>query len=483
MNFGRKHLADLRRILFISFLLILFIFSLPGQALAKVYFLRRPYPVYQNDPTTMTILTHTSTFVTSAKIYWSTDRGQSGSASMKLQKSNEHPNRRDYRVVSYTWPHGTFKPNTRVYYTVKVFSWKFSAKYSGDFYTAYPQDHKTLSFFALGDTRDCTQAYRRVMKKLWDVSSHARERLILHTGDFVFSGGNAPILPQNSNFNKYFFRQHKDNNGANYSYRRMPLMATVGNHEYPSDQYPNDGNLKYYIQSWPYQMYKRSCGLDPLGHLDDSHVDSSYLPKTCYSFDHGPIHFISLASSNDDCHQTQPAKDSSKRFTQKHRQYTWLERDLKKNTKPWIVVFMHAPIWNGVHRHRDNHKWLIPLFERYGVTAVFEGHDHYFWYGKMSGVDGKADNPKIAYMLLGGGGCNDVLKWQDKKKYGTDLKHQFQFARVEVWRAPFMPFGENAYYMVAEVYFSKATKKWLKHKKKKWKWYSKYYVLSGVKHY
>lgn len=494
MNFGEKHIADLRRMLFVSFLLLLFIFCLQGQALAKAYFLRHPYPVYQNDPTTMTILTHTNYFVDKAKIFWNTEHGQSGSASMKVQKSNEHPNRHDYKVVSYTWPHGTFKPNTRVYYRVKVTcSWCGDAEYVGDFYTAYRHDHKTLAFFAYSDTHaDSAQDYKpfeKVMDRMWDVSTHNVERLILHAGDFIFEGGNTPYFPKNNKFNKYFYRQSKSHKDANYCYRRMPIMAAVGNHDY---QGPDKGglphNMKYHIQGLPYQMYKRSSGMNPMNHLNDSLMGDDYLEKSYYSFDYGPVHFISLSSSNDNIHHTKPAgkKPSPKRFSGRNRQYTWLERDLKKNTKPWTVVFLHAPIWNGQLTHRDNHKWLIPLFERYGVTVVFYGHDHWFWYGKRSGINGKGDGPKISYMNLGGGGAWNVWDQTNHKKYGVYMKHRFNFARVVVRHASGK--GANAYHMVAIVNFDKVSgsgkkRKKKAKKKKNWKWWVKTFILSEAKYY
>lgn len=465
---------------------------MPTRASAKAYFIRRPYPVYQNDPTTMMILTHTNYLVDRARIYWSTDGDQSGSASMKVRNSNEHPNRHDYKVISYTWPHGTFKPNTRVYYTVKVTcSWCGDAKYSGDFYTAYRHDRKTIAFFAVSDTHaDSAQKfkpYEKVMEKMWDVSRHGVERLMLVVGDFIREGGGTPYFPEHNPYNKYYFSQSKSHSGANDCYKRMPILASIGNHDFTGFGDDPD-NFKYYYQGWPYYMYKQSSGVSPLDHLNAGVLGDEYLDKAFYSCDYGPIHFISIANQDDDNPDIKPAPNNSSkdRFSRAYLQYTWLERDLKKNAKPWTVVMFHAPIFDGVGKHEVRY-WLIPLFERYKVTAIFQGHHHWFWYGRSSGINaGNNGTAKIAYTLLGGGGYKAVWDMTEKMDYGEYLNHRYNFARISVEKA--QDKGADAYQMVSRVYLddvkgSGDKRKKNAKKKKNWKWTTKDFILSDVKHY
>ena len=481
---------NLKQAILFSFVMLLFVMSINSPVFAVSDFLRRPYPVYQNDPTTMMILTHGSYKVNKATISWHSEDGQSGSDSMNVQNSNEHPNRHDYKVISYIWPHGTFKPNTRVYYTVKVHTWKSTSKYSGDFYTAYRHDHKTITFFAYSDTHaDSAQDYKpyeKVMDKMWDVSRHDVDRLILLVGDFVQEGGATRFSPAKNNFNKYYYRQSKTHEDANRCYARMPIMTALGNHDFSGHKNQRD-NLKYYFQGLPYQMYKRSCGVDPLGHLENSIMDFTYIKQACYSFDYGPVHFISVANQSDEKPDINPAgkEPSQQRFETDYRQYTWLERDLKKNTKPWTVVFFHAPIFDGRSRY-EVRNWLIPLFERYKVTAVFQGHHHWFWYDKTSGINGHGKGWKIAYIVLGCGGAWNV--WDDNraKIYGNDMEHRYGFARVTV--RPASGKGENAYQMVADVYFDYVSGSGDKRKKKakkakNWDWWTKSFELSDPKNY
>ena len=491
MKYNRKHCLYITKVIYFSLVVLFLILTQCSPVSAKAYFLRHPYPVYQNDPTTMTVLTHTNYMVDKAHIYWNTDHGQSGSASMKVQKSNEHPNRHDYKVVSYTWPHGTFKPNTRVYYTVKVTcSYMGDAKYSGDFYTAYRHDHKTMDFFAYSDTHaDSAQDYKpfeKVMDKMWDVSRHDVERLILMVGDFTFEGGATPYFPKNNKVNKYFFKQSKGHKDANKCYGRMPLMVALGNHDF-SGKGNDPDNLKYYFQGFPYLMYKRSCGVDPLDHLNNTRMGDEYIKRACYSFDYGPVHFVSIANISDEDPDIKPAGEepSQKRFDNDYRQYTWLERDLKKNTKPWTVVFFHAPVFDGRSSYKVR-ECLIPLFDRYGVTVVFQGHHHWFWYGKSSGVNRKGSGTKIPYMVLGGGGAWNVWDNDSSKKYGDYMRHRYNFAKVSVRHASGE--GKNSYHMVAYVHFDKVEKSGKKRKKKakkkkNWKWWTKTFILSDPKAY
>lgn len=58
--------------------------------------------------------------------------------------------------------------------------------------------------------------------------------------------------------------------------------------------------------------------------------------------------------------------------------YRWLSKVLSTNHRYWVVVVMHHPVYSG-KPGRDNMflRWLFrPLFERYKVDLVAEGHDH-----------------------------------------------------------------------------------------------------------
>ena len=65
-------------------------------------------------------------------------------------------------------------------------------------------------------------------------------------------------------------------------------------------------------------------------------------------------------------------------------QKTWLEKVLKNNPRKWSIVSFHHPIYSASAR-RDNallrNEWK-PLFDRYGVDLVLQGHDHSYARGR-----------------------------------------------------------------------------------------------------
>lgn len=102
-----------------------------------------------------------------------------------------------------------------------------------------------------------------------------------------------------------------------------------------------------------------------------------------YSFDYGNVHFISLDSM------------TSAR-TPGSLMLTWLESDLSRNTKPWVIAFWHhSPYSKGSHYSDDEvemsemRNYAVPILERYGVDLVLGGHSHS--YERSFFIDGHYD--------------------------------------------------------------------------------------------
>jgi predicted MPP superfamily phosphohydrolase len=63
------------------------------------------------------------------------------------------------------------------------------------------------------------------------------------------------------------------------------------------------------------------------------------------------------------------------------KQQDWIENELKQSNEPWKVVYFHHPLYSSGGRHgseTDLRVILEPLFIKYGVNAVFSGHDHIY---------------------------------------------------------------------------------------------------------
>jgi predicted MPP superfamily phosphohydrolase len=105
--------------------------------------------------------------------------------------------------------------------------------------------------------------------------------------------------------------------------------------------------------------------------------------KLYYSFNPSPdIRFFALES-------TYPVPEQIK----------WVEDELKASSSNWKIVFFHHPLYSSGDRHGSDVKLreaLEPLFVKYNVSVVLNGHDHF--YERVKPQKG------IAYFVVGSGG-------------------------------------------------------------------------------
>src|SRR6266540_2014872 len=79
-------------------------------------------------------------------------------------------------------------------------------------------------------------------------------------------------------------------------------------------------------------------------------------------------------------------------------QTEWLKKVLPASTAMWKIVVFHHPAWTcgGYRSNTAIVQTWVPLFERYGVQLVLNGHDHnYQRFAPRHGV---------RYIVHGGGG-------------------------------------------------------------------------------
>ncbi len=94
-------------------------------------------------------------------------------------------------------------------------------------------------------------------------------------------------------------------------------------------------------------------------------------------------------------------------------QLGWLEQQLKGSTARWKLAAFHHPIYSSGKKHGSDltlRRKLEPLFVRYGVNAVFSGHDHIY--------ERTLPQRGIQYFVTGAGG--------DARRGGVDLKSPFR---------------------------------------------------------
>jgi predicted phosphodiesterase len=232
------------------------------------------------------------------------------------------------------------QPNTRYEYDVP----SAGEQAKGSFKTA-PSGVGPYRFFVYGDTRTRHDVHRQVMDQ---VMKHGIPDFILHTGDLVADGYDSAQWP-------IFF----DIEGA--LLRQTAFFPSLGNHE---------RDARYF-----YDMFNQK------------------MPY--YSFDWGNGHFVVLDSDIANVASSERAKDLF--WTEERR---WLEDELQshQNADYRFVVAHHPPFTAVARRQGDNPHMtdLVPLFEKYHVSAAFFGHDHNYQHYLKNGIH---------YVTTGGGGA------------------------------------------------------------------------------
>lgn len=138
-----------------------------------------------------------------------------------------------------------------------------------------------------------------------------------------------------------------------------------------------------------------------------------------FSFDYGDVHFIGLDSN----------------FVFWNRQTKWLEDDLKaarSREVKWIFVYFHHPPYSSGSHGRD---WLVyllwvPILEKYGVDAVFTGHDHDYERTKVM-RDFASSGRGVVYFVVGTGG-RTVRSFGRLQSYSAFAASRFGALKVEV---------------------------------------------------
>jgi hypothetical protein len=105
-------------------------------------------------------------------------------------------------------------------------------------------------------------------------------------------------------------------------------------------------------------------------YLLDQYMNHFNLTKQYYSFNYQNIHFLVMASED----QVRQGSD----------QYDFVRNDLiaasANSSINWIVAFVHVPMYSSHYQDPDLSTKIVeayhPLFDKYGVDLVLQGHDH-----------------------------------------------------------------------------------------------------------
>lgn len=224
-------------------------------------------------------------------------------------------------------------------------------------------DGTPFRFLAFGDSGMGTVEQLLLAKKI----NAEKTDIVLPLGDLAYPMSTFVALEQN-----YF-----DVYGPLMS--RAPFFAAPGNHDY---------------------YFKEGAAF-----IDGHSTPTDDIPKgdggRYYSFDWGPVHFVVLDSNT----PLENFADGDDRMA------AWLVRDLTRTRKFWrIAYFHHPPYASGVTEYAIQsdrvRRYLVPIFEKYGVQFVMSGHEHSYQRTKPM-LEGKPSSEPsgIVYVTSGGGGA------------------------------------------------------------------------------
>jgi 3',5'-cyclic AMP phosphodiesterase CpdA len=213
-----------------------------------------------------------------------------------------------------------------------------------------------FTFIYVGDAQnDIKSLWSRAIRSAFQEASKAR--FILHAGDLIDNANN------DAQWGEWFY-------AAGWINSTIPSIATPGNHEYAREEGSTQRRLS---RLWRPQFEYPLNG--PQG-----------LEETCYYIDFQGVRIISL-NSNERVKEQAP----------------WLEKVLRDNPMRWTVVTFHHPVFSlaGERDNTDVRDNWRPLFDKYKVDLVLQGHDH--TYGRtrnlMSGMNARDGEAGPVYVV------------------------------------------------------------------------------------
>jgi predicted phosphodiesterase len=217
-----------------------------------------------------------------------------------------------------------------------------------------PDTDTPFAFAVISDTQGNPEVNGKIARLAWD----QRPSFVLHPGDLVSTGSDK------NHWVHEFFESMRP------LFERVAFFPVLGNHEQ---------DAKYYY--------------DYVSLPDPEHY---------YTFSYGNAQFFLI--------------DSNREVGPGSEQHAWLEQQLAASNAEWKIVCYHHPAytsdendygdtWSGPSTRGDvRSRTLVPLFDRYGVDIVWNGHIHS--YERTWPLhDGKAvEDGGTIYMVTGGGG-------------------------------------------------------------------------------
>jgi len=238
--------------------------------------------------------------------------------------------------------------------------------FEGIFRTFRGEDKPYFDFLAFGDSGSGSEEQLELAGQM----DKFNPDFVINTGDLVETG-------LDSDADEQYFKPYAK------MLSRAPFFLALGNHDYGRDFKKESG--KGFIKA-NYQPFHS--------------VPLTGAPPHYYFFDIGGARFFVLDTNKFYGAKFAPGLEPGS------KQYKWLDYFLSKTKKTWKFVVLHQPLYStGAHNLLEPERAALePLFLKYKVDLVLQGHDHD--YERTRPVkEGLADDDSgIIYLTLAGGG-------------------------------------------------------------------------------
>jgi predicted phosphodiesterase len=271
-------------------------------------------------------------------------------------------------------------------------------------FTTASAGNEPLSFLYFGDAQnDLRSLWSRAVRGAY--STLPKANFMIHAGDLI-----------NRSNNDYEWGEWFEAGG--WINGMVPNLAVPGNHEYFTDTDKQERVSKH----WRPQFALPENGPDGL-------------KETAYHIDYQNKRFVFLNSE----HATISTEELNK-------QADWFENTVKNNPMRWLVVVHHHPIYS-TKKGRDNNEWrdkMEPLYKKYKVDIVLQGHDHTYGRGLNMPVGQsrkKPDGP-VYVVSVSGPKMYDIglQDWMDRAASNTQL---YQAITIDENKLAFKAFTVN----------------------------------------
>jgi tartrate-resistant acid phosphatase type 5 len=219
-------------------------------------------------------------------------------------------------------------------------------------------------FQVIGDWGFGNENQAKVARAMAEVADANGCDFIISTGDNFYPRGVTSATDEK-------FRTHFEEPYSALSLR-VPWYVALGNHDHNGDirAQIDYGRLNTrWILPAPY--YKRTVRLPGGSTADFFFLDTTPIRREFRSW----VRFVYFPS---------------------RPQVAWLERELALSNAPWKIVVGHHPLFSGGSHGGTSAlvELLQPMFDRYGVQAYLNGHNHNLEHVRMGDVQ---------YLTIGGG--------------------------------------------------------------------------------